>query len=75
MAAHVTSWNKNASVKFRTDVAMMGKLGFDIRIHDMTPAEQEYCKGAVKNFNRLGSAILMATCIVWCLLTKEIILL
>ena len=58
MAAHVTSWNKNASVKFRTDVAMMGKLGFDIRIHDMTPAEQEYCKGAVKNFNRLGSAIL-----------------
>ena len=36
----------------------MGKLGFDIRIHDMTPAEQEYCKGAVKNFNRLGSAIL-----------------
>lgn len=58
MAAHVTSWNKNASVKFRTDVAMMGKLGFDIRIHDMTPAEQEYCKGAVKNFNRLGNAIL-----------------
>lgn len=58
MAAHVTSWNKNASVKFRTDVAMMGKLGFDIRIHEMTPAEQEYCKGAVKNFNRLSDAIL-----------------
>lgn len=58
MAAHVTSWNKGASVKFRTDVAMMGKLGFDIRIHDMTPAEQEYCKGAVKNFNRLNKEIL-----------------
>lgn len=58
MAAHVTSWNKNAGVKFRTDVAMMGKLGFDIRIHEMTPAEQEYCKGAVKNFNRLSDAIL-----------------
>lgn len=58
MAAHVTSWNKSAGVKFRTDVAMMGKLGFDIRIHDMTPAEQEYCRGAVQNFNRLSDVIL-----------------
>ena len=58
MAAHVTSWNKSAGIKFRTDVAMMGKLGFDIRTHEMTPAEQEYCKGAVQNFNRLSVAIL-----------------
>lgn len=58
MAAHVTSWNKNAGIKFRTDVAMMGKLGFDIRTHEMTPAEQEYCKGAVQNFNCLSGAIL-----------------
>ena len=58
MAAHVTSWNKSASIKFRTDVAMMGKLGFDIRTHEMTPAEQEYCKGAVKNFNRLSGTLM-----------------
>lgn len=58
MAAHVTSWNKSASIKFRTDVAMMGKLGFDIRTHEMTPAEQEYCRGAVKNFNRLSGALM-----------------
>ena len=32
MCAHVTTWNKNSSVKFRTDVAMMCKLGFDIKI-------------------------------------------
>lgn len=58
MAAHVTSWNKNASIKFRTDVAMMGKLGFDIRIHEMTPDEQKYCKEAVKNFKRLENAVM-----------------
>ena len=30
MCAHVTSWNKNTSVKFRTDIASMCKLGFDL---------------------------------------------
>lgn len=57
MAAHVTSWGKQP-VKFRTDVAMMCKLGFDIRIHEMKSEEQEYCREAVKNFRRLESAIL-----------------
>ena len=28
MCAHVTNWDKQASIKFRTDVASMGKLGF-----------------------------------------------
>jgi alpha-galactosidase len=57
MAAHVTSWGKQ-SVKFRTDVAMMCRLGFDIRINEMKPEEQEYCRNAVKNFKRLESAIM-----------------
>jgi len=57
MAAHVTNWGKQP-VKFRTDVAMMCKLGFDIRIHEMKPEEQEYCRNAVLNFKRLESAIL-----------------
>ncbi|MDR2921294.1 MAG: alpha-galactosidase [Tannerella sp.] len=57
MAAHVTSWGKQP-IKFRTDVAMMCKLGFDIRINEMTDAEQEYCRNAVKNFDRLENAIL-----------------
>ena len=57
MAAHVTSWGKQP-VKFRTDVAMMCKLGFDIRIHEMSPEEQEYCRNAVQNFKRLESVIL-----------------
>jgi alpha-galactosidase len=57
MAAHVTSWGKQP-VKFRVEVAMMCKLGFDIRIHEMKPEEQEYCRNAVQNFKRLESAIL-----------------
>jgi alpha-galactosidase len=57
MAAHVTSWGKQP-VKFRTDVAMTCKLGFDIRIHEMKPEEQEFCHDAVKNYKRLESAIL-----------------
>ena len=35
MDAHVTSWNKATSVKFRTDVASMCKLGFDIGLKDL----------------------------------------
>lgn len=57
LSAHVTTWGKQP-VKFRTDVAMMGKLGFDIRIDEMTAQEQEYCRNAVKNFKRLGNVIL-----------------
>lgn len=57
MAAHVTSWGKQP-VKFRTDVAMMCKLGFDIRIHEMSQPEQQYCREAVANFKRLNPIIL-----------------
>ncbi len=56
--AHVTTWNKNASVKFRTDVAMMGKLGFDLKLDDLTPKETTYAKNAIKEYNRLKPVIL-----------------
>ena len=32
LCAHVTTWNRGTSIKFRTDVAMMCKLGFDIKL-------------------------------------------
>jgi alpha-galactosidase len=56
--AHVTTWNRNASIKFRTDVAMMGKLGFDIKLTDMNSDEVCYCNNAVKNYNTLKPIIL-----------------
>lgn len=58
MCAHVTSWNRNTSVKFRTDVASMCKLGFDIGLHDLNPDELAYCNGAIANWNRLKPVIL-----------------
>lgn len=58
MAAHVTSWNKNTSVKFRTDVAAMCKLGFDIGLQDLTAEELEYCQQAVANWKRLQPAVM-----------------
>ena len=58
MCAHVTSWNKNTSVKFRTDVASMCKLGFDLGLKELNADEQTYCQNAVANFNRLKPVIL-----------------
>lgn len=58
MAAHVTEWNKDASIKFRTDVASMCKLGFDIGLKDLTSSELKYIQVAIKNFNRLKPVIL-----------------
>lgn len=58
MCAHVTSWNKETSVKFRTDVASMCKLGFDIGLKDLTAEELDYCQQAVANWKRLQPAIM-----------------
>lgn len=58
MCAHVTSWNSRTSVKFRTDVASMCKLGFDIGLKDMKADELTYCQEAVANYKRLKPVIL-----------------
>ena len=58
MCAHVTSWNKNTSVKFRTDVASMCKLGFDLGLKELNADEQTYCQNAVANWTRLKKVIL-----------------
>lgn len=57
MAAHVTAWNGRTSVKFRTDVASMCKLGFDIDLHGMSPDDLAFCRGAVTTYNRLKPVI------------------
>lgn len=58
MAAHVTGWNGRTSVKFRTDVASMCKLGFDIGLKHLSENELAYCREAVKNWNELAPAIM-----------------
>lgn len=58
LCAHVTTWNRSTPVKFRTNVAMMGKLGFDLKLDDMSADEVAYCKRAIKNYNALKPIIL-----------------
>jgi len=57
MSAHVTSMGKNQSLKFRTDVAMMGKMGYDIRVNNFTPQEVEFSNAAVKTYKQLSDVI------------------
>lgn len=58
ICAHVTSWNRGASLKFRTDVAFSCKLGFDISLKELSNNEQTFCQDAVANYNRLKEVIL-----------------
>lgn len=58
LCSHVTTWNKTAPVKFRTNVAMTGKLGFDIRLDDLTPDQVSYCRRAIATYNTLRPIIL-----------------
>ncbi len=48
-SAHVTAWSK-VGIKFRTDVAMMGKLGFDIDVAKLEPEELAFCQDAILNY-------------------------
>src|SRR5215203_67741 len=57
IAAHITSMGKGQSLKFRTDVAMMGKLGYDIRVNTFTPQELQFSTEAVKTYKRISDVI------------------
>lgn len=56
-SAHVTNWDKKASIKFRTDVAAMGKLGFDIVIDELSESDKEFCRTAVSDYDRFKEII------------------
>ena len=47
---HVTDWGKQP-LKFRIDVASMGKLGFDIVAARLTENDKSFAQLAVKNYN------------------------
>jgi alpha-galactosidase len=57
ISAHVTSMGKQQSLKFRTDVAMMGKMGYDIRVNNFTAQELQFSNEAVKTYKRLSDVI------------------
>jgi len=47
---HVTNWGKQP-LKYRVDVASMGKLGFDIVAHELNEKDLQFCKQAVANYH------------------------
>jgi alpha-galactosidase len=53
---HVTDWGKQP-IKYRTDVAMMGKLGFDIVVNKLSPIDLQFCQNAVKTYDSIKSVI------------------
>ncbi len=53
---HVTDWGKQP-LKFRIDVAMMGKLGFDIVVSKLSPKDLEFCQHAIKTYNTIKPII------------------
>lgn len=46
---HVTNWGKQP-LKFKIDVASMGKLGFDIVPDHLSATDLAFCKEAIKNY-------------------------
>lgn len=56
VSSHVTSMGKQ-SLKFRTDVAMMGKLGYDIRVKNLSPEEIRFSNAAVQTYKRISEVI------------------
>lgn len=53
---HVTDWGKQ-SIKFRTDVAMMGKIGYDIVVSKLTEPELQFSQEALKTYDRFKTTI------------------
>ncbi len=53
---HVTNWGKEP-LKYRVDVAMMGKLGFDIVVGKLSPNDLLFSQQAVMNYKDFSEAI------------------
>ena len=52
----MTNWG-NFPIKFRTDVAMMGKLGYDIVVSHMPANDLAFSQQALKTYDRLKPVI------------------
>ena len=56
LAAHITSWGRE-SLKFRTDVAMMGRMGYDIDVAHFSANDLAFSQAAFQNYRRLSEVI------------------
>lgn len=55
-ANHVTDWGKQP-LKFRVDVAMMGKLGFDLVIGHLDEKDLRFVQQSVSNYNAIKETV------------------
>ncbi len=60
IGAHVAksgSWSIHTSMKFRSDVAMMGRFGIEMRPKNLSPQERDELKRAVKVYRSIQDVI------------------
>ena len=55
-ANHVTDWGKQP-LKFRIDVAMMGKMGFDVPVGKLSANDLAFCQNALKLYTEIKTTI------------------
>lgn len=53
---HITDWSK-LPIKFRTDVAMMGKMGYDIVVSKLEEKELQFSKQAVATYQSISNLV------------------
>ena len=53
---HITDWSK-APLKFRTDVAMMGKMGYDIVVNNLNENDLKFSQQSVETYKSINDLI------------------
>lgn len=53
---HVTDWSK-LPIKYKTDVAMMGKLGYDVDVNKLAGKDMEFSKHAVATYDSIKEVV------------------
>jgi len=56
IACHITSWG-DQTLKFKTDVAMMGRMGYDLDIAKLSATDLAYSQHAIRTYRRLGGLV------------------
>jgi len=53
---HITDWSK-VGIKYRTDVAMMGKMGYDIVVDQLKPDELTFSQQAIQHYKSISDVV------------------
>jgi alpha-galactosidase len=53
---HITDMGQQP-IKFKTDVAMMGKLGYDVRVNELSKSDLLFSQDAVRTYNSLKDIV------------------